>query len=225
MEMAGHPAGEEGPQLVISPQGCSFSRTSGGSLGQPGSHVNALPAQSYADLPSMGVSNPCVFRHEGHDPVSHVLVSCSSTPGMGVPLAEGTRTVPVEYVLPAGYGNTGVVRSVEGDAQIRQGYTGNVLLPPSVGGMPQLGDDPQFRGQSLAAGNVAQFAGRDASGGYGLSEGEALQLRNVSNGPGPPISEILAGANFEDDRWTPWLHRIVSPTGNEAFGQASARVW
>ena len=34
---------------------------------------------------------------------------------MGVPLAEGTPTVPAEYVLPAGYGNTGVVRSVEGD--------------------------------------------------------------------------------------------------------------
>ena len=124
--MAGHPAGQEGPQLVLSPLGSSLSRTSGGSLGQHCSHVNAPPAQSSADIPSMGVSNPCAFSHEGR----HVLVNCSGTPGMSVPLAEGARTVPVEYLLAAGYGNTGVVRSVEGDAQIRQGYAGNFLLPP-----------------------------------------------------------------------------------------------
>ena len=84
----------------------------------------------------MGVSNPCDFRHEERDTVSHGLVNRSGTPGMGVPLAEGTRTAPVGYVLPADYGITGVVRSVEGDAQIRQGCTGNVLSPPVVGGIP-----------------------------------------------------------------------------------------
>ena len=114
----------------------------------------------------MGVSNSCAFRHEGRDTISHGLVNCSGTPGMGVPLAEGTRTVPVGYVLPADYGNTGVVRSVEGDAKVRQGCTGNVSLPPSVGGIP-VGGDPHC--QVLATENVAQFSGRDASGSYGLS--------------------------------------------------------
>ena len=85
-----------------------------------------------------------------------------------------------------------------------------------------MGGDP--RRQVLAAGNVAQFSGRDASGSYVLSEREALlsQLRYVSNRPGPTISEVLAGSNFEDARWDPWLHSIVLPIGTEAFGQASA---
>ena len=215
--MASRPAGQEGPQLTVSPQGRSFSRTSGGSPGQPRSHVNAPSAQSYVNPPSMGVSHPCAFRHEGRDTVSHGLVNCSGAPGMGVPLAEGARTVPVEYVLPADYSNTGVVKSVEGDAQI----TGSVSLPPSVGGIP-VGGDPHC--QVLATGNVAQFSGCDASGSYGLSEREALlnQLQYVSNGPGPPILEMLSGSNLEDDEWIPWFHRFASSTSNEAFGQASA---
>ena len=219
--MASHPAGQEGPQLAVSPQGRSFSRTSGGSLGQPCSQVNALPAQSYADLPSMGVSNPRAFRHEGRDTASHGLVNRSGAPGMGVPLAEGTRTVPVEYVLPARCGNAGVVRSVEGDAQIRQGCTGNVLLPPSVDDIPARDD---LHCQVLATGYVAQFSGRDASGSYSSSEREALlsQLRYVSNGPGPPISEILAGSNFEDDGWIIVLCRL---SVMKLVARLQRRVW
>ena len=219
--MANHPAGQEGRQLTVSPQGRSFSRTSGRSPGQSCSRVNAPPTQLIGDIPSMGVNNPCAFRHEGRDTVSRGLMNRSGTPGMGVPLAEGTRTVPVGYVLPADCGNTGVARSVEGDAQIRQGCTGNVSLPPSVGGIPVGGNT---HCQVLATGNVAQFSGRDASGSGALGELEALlnQLQYVSNGPGPPLLEILAGSNFEDDGWISMLRHLASPIGNEAYGQASA---
>ena len=76
----------------------------------------------------------------------------------------------------------------------------------------------------LAAGNVAQFPGRNASGGYGSGELEALldQLQYVSNGPGLPLLEVLANMNLGDEGWLPVLHRLVSSTGNEAYGQASA---
>ena len=164
---------------------------------------------------------PSPFRHEGHDTVSHGLVNRSGTPGMSGPLAEDARTVPVRYVLPADYGNTGAIRSVEGDARIRQGCTGNVSLLPSVGGIP-VGGDPHC--QVLATGNVAQFSGRDASGSHGLGDREELlnQLQYVSNGPGPPLLEMLAGSNFEDDGWISVLRHLASSIGNEAYGQASA---
>ena len=55
---------------------------------------------------------------------------------MSDPLAEGARTVPVGYVLPADHGNQSGVRFFEGDARTRQGCTGSVFLPPSVGGIP-----------------------------------------------------------------------------------------
>ena len=76
----------------------------------------------------------------------------------------------------------------------------------------------------LATGNVAQFSGCDASGSSGWSEREVLlnHLRHVSNRPGPPLLEILAGSNFEDDGWISALRHLVSPIGNEAYGQASA---
>ena len=92
----------------------------GGSPGQTRSHVNVL---------------------EGRNTVSHSPMNCSGTPGMGGPLAEGARTVPVGHVLPANHGNIGAVRSVEGDAQIRQGRAGNVSLPPRVSGIP-VGGNP-----------------------------------------------------------------------------------
>ena len=144
-------------------------------------------------------------------------MNCSGTPGMGGPLAEAARTVPVGHVLPANHGNIGAVRSVEGDAQIRQGRAGNASLPPRVSGIP-VGGNPHS--QALAAENVAQFSGRDASGSYGvMSELEALlsQLQYVSNGPGPPLLEMLAGLNLEDVEWIPVLRRLVHSIGPEAY--------
>ena len=148
-------------------------------------------------------------------------MNCSGTPGMGGPLAEGARTVPVGYALPADYGNPSGARSFEGDARNGQGYTSNVSLPPSFGGV-QVGGNPQS--QVLAAGNVAQFPGLSASGGYGSGELEALlnQLQYVSNGPRLPLLEVLANMNLGDEGWLPVLHRLASSTGNEAYGQASA---
>ena len=169
----------------------------------------------------MGVGSSCALRHEGRDTVSHGLMNCSGTPGMGGPLAEGARAVPVGYVLPADHGNPSGVRSVEGDGRTRQGCTGYVLLPPSVGGIP-VGGDPHCK--VLAAGNVAQFSGRNASGSGGLGERAALlnQLQYVSNGPGSPLLEVLAGSNFEDAGCISVLQHLASPIGNEAYGQASA---
>ena len=189
---AGHtgregPTDREGPQPTVNPQGCSFSGVSGGNPGQTRSHVNAF---------------------EGRDTVSHGPMNCSGTPGMGGPLAEGARTVPIRYVLPADCGNPSVVRSFEGDARTRQGYTGNVPLSPSFGGIV-MGGNPQS--QVLAAGNVAQFPGRNASRGYGSGEPEALldRLQYVSYAPGLPLLEVLANMNLEDERWLPVLHRLA----------------
>ena len=78
------PTDREGPQQMVSPQGSSFSRVSGGNPGQTRSHVNAP---------------------QGRDTVSHGPLNCGSTPGMSDPLAEGAHTVPVGYVLPADHGN------------------------------------------------------------------------------------------------------------------------
>ena len=96
-----------------------------------------------------------------------------------------------------------------------------MFLPPSVGGI-SVGGNPQS--QVLAAGNVAQFPGRNASGGYGSGELEALlnQLQYVSNRPGLPLLEVLANMNLEDEGWLPVLHRLSSSAGNEAYGQPSA---
>ena len=121
-------------------------------------------------------------------------MSCSGTPGMGGPLAEGARSVPVGYVVPADCGKQSGARSFEGDA-----------------------------GPHRAAGNVAQFPGRNANGSDGSGELEALlnQLQYVSNGPGPPLLEVLSGMNLEDDGWFPVLQHLASSTGNEAYGHAS----
>ena len=141
----------------------------------------------------MGVGSPCALRQEGRDTVTHGLMNRSGTPGMGVPLAEGACTVPVGYALPADYGNPSGVKPVEGDARTRQGCTGNILLPPSVGGIP-VGGDPHCHNQ----------------------------LQYVSNGPGPPLLEVLAGSNFEDAGWISVLQHLASPVGTEAYCQALA---
>ena len=109
---------------MVSPRGRSFFGVSGGNPGQTRSHANAP---------------------QDRDTVSHGPMNCSGTPGMSDPLAEGARTVPVRYELPADYGHQSGVRSFEGDARTRQGCTGSVFLPPSVGGIPVGGNPHKVR--------------------------------------------------------------------------------
>ena len=123
---------------------------------------------------------------------------------MGVPLAEGPGTGPLRYSLPAGCGNVGVIRSLEGDAQARSDYTGEVQLVP-IGGIPAQGGNPP---QSVIVhGNVAQFSGSSAgtnvASGYEQGERQTLlcNFPLVDNGPGPPVHQVLRAADFNDPRW------------------------
>ena len=102
------------------------------------------------------------------------------------------RRAPVQFLLGTHYLPTTAIQVesslLKGTPGPRQGCTGNVLLPPSVGGIP-VGGDPHCHNQ----------------------------LQYVSNGPGPPLLEVLAGSNFEDAGWI-----SVLQIGNEACGQALA---